>query len=341
MHSFTEDLAVVIPNFNRVEPLRTALQSIVMQTVLPRQVLVVDDCSHRDALEQIRLVIAEFRTALDIQLIENSENRGANYCRNVGLRACQCRFVAFLDSDDLWLPDKIEVQMGAVRNARNMDGRPILSATGRYRVNERGNVIALQFGGKSLRRRKLLASNFIGTLSSIIVETWVARFIGGFDETLSACQDWDFFIRLSEYVQYVGVSEPLCVYVDHQSIRISNNGRKRLISHMLMFRKYISGDTAVNRGELYRNIAEDLQALGKYTFARRFLLRALREQLLHKEFGRFSELLAMGWIGPLFGLDIKDARYRKYKTSVALARKKENQRMQRDQQTIYCLICSP
>jgi glycosyltransferase involved in cell wall biosynthesis len=259
------DVTVVIPNYNRTTMLRRALVSVISQTVKPREVIIVDDNSDVQVRDEITALTEEFNGAINITLLLNERNRGANYSRNRGVYASSSRYVAFLDSDDLWMPNKLEIQMETIAVAKAKDSRPILSGTGRYRVDESGDIIARQFGGKVLTPEKIRRSNFIGTLSSIIVETWVVRHVHGFNENLAACQDWDLFIRLADYVQYVGVDKPLCIYTDHLEDRITLNNKKRLKSHLYIYKSYIRGDgnnDPAQHNEFFRNLAEDYQELG-------------------------------------------------------------------------------
>lgn len=259
------DVSVVIPNYNRTKLLWKALKSVVDQTLQPSEVIVIDDCSSAANIAEISSIIELFRDRLQISLLVNTRNSGANYSRNRGIFSATSKYIAFLDSDDLWMPDKLKLQMAEIEKARMKDSRPILSGTGRYRIGANGHVIARQFGGKLLNPNKIRRSNFIGTLSSIVVETWVARHVHGFNESLPACQDWDFFIRVADYVQYVGVREPLCVYVDHDEERITLNNKKRLRAHLFIYKNHIRDFGQANtasRAEFYRNVAEDYQTLG-------------------------------------------------------------------------------
>lgn len=268
---------MVIPTYNRVSPLSRALNSIARQTVQPAEVIIIDDCSQPNVLNEVKAIVSAFSERLTITLLINERNSGANHARNRGLFAAASRYVAFLDSDDLWLPAKLEKQLVAIRNAAKANGKPILSATGRYRVDGDGKIIAQQFGGHILTGERIRGSNFIGTLSSVVVDTGIARRIRGFDETLPASQDWDFFIRLSEHVQYVGVADPLCVYVDDSRDRITRDYRRKLRGHISIYRNHvrpISGTGNVS-AEFLKNIAEDYQELGNKRKAAKFYARAL------------------------------------------------------------------
>ncbi|PDT52747.1 MULTISPECIES: glycosyltransferase family 2 protein [Sinorhizobium] len=272
------DVSVVIPNYNRTALLRRALNSVSAQTVRPKEVIVVDDCSDAIHLEAIKLIIKEFSDDLNIRMLVNETNKGANYSRNRGIFSAIGRFVAFLDSDDIWMPEKLELQLNEISRAKENDSRPVLSVTARYRVNSHGEIILRQFGGRLLNPQKIRRSNFLGTLSSVVVEAWVARHIHGFNESLPACQDWDFFIRLSDYVQFVGVADPLCVYVDHDEERITLNNKKRLRAHIFIYKQHIRpvlSRKRAGKAEFYRNIAEDYQELGNSAKAGAFYAKSV------------------------------------------------------------------
>jgi len=239
------------------------------------------------------------------------------------------------------------MQLAAIAKVNIDNSKPILSATGRYRVDASGEIIARQFGAKALTASKIRQSNSLGTLSSIIVETWIAKHIHGFDETLPACQDWDFFIRLSSYVQYVGIPEPLCIYVDHDEERITLDNKKRLKAHIFIYKKYIKslGDmSTISRGEFYRNIAEDYQELGNPRKAAQFFSKHMA---LSKTNGRIiSHLIPSGFWHLYYRWralpPIKKQRYARYGRSIAEALKDSAHRIEieRDRDLIKQIISS-
>lgn len=308
-------VTVVIPNFNRTHLLRKSLASIKTQTLRPQEVVIVDDCSHPENLAEIEKIIGDFREELNIGLLKNDANRGANYSRNRGIASVSSEYVAFLDSDDLWMPGKLEIQMAAIRRALVLDGHPVLSATGRYRVNGIGRIITCQFGRKTFDYDSICQSNFIGTLSSVIVDAAVARKVGGFDETLGASQDWDFFIRLAKHVQYVGVSDPLCVYVDHSETRISSNSAKRIVANTQIRRRHSKSESPPNQVQsgVCVRIAEDLQIIGKKRRANLYYA-----EHLHAGFSRIVRNLVPKFIlfcviSTIGAPDLKNERYKRYR----------------------------
>jgi glycosyltransferase involved in cell wall biosynthesis len=314
------DVSVVIPTYNRTSLLRRALNSVAQQTIRAAEVIIVDDCSESVILEEVRSIASDFSSRLSVRLIVNETNSGANHSRNQGIFAATGRYVAFLDSDDLWFPKKLERQLEEIKKAEEVSDKPVLSATGRYRVDDRGEIIARQFGGHALNSQKIRRSNFIGTLSSVMVETGIARQVHGFNEALPASQDWDFFIRLSEHVQYVGVAEPLCVYVDHGLERITLDYRKKLRGHLYIYRTHVrplNGGANTVTAELLRDIAEDYQELGNESKAASFYAHALSASIRST---RSIQLLVAHVLGTYFRVfsppPLKLRRYQRYRRSM-------------------------
>lgn len=322
------DVSVVIPTFNRASLLQRALNSIAKQTVQPSEVIVIDDCSEPTIFQDVLKIVSNYSERFNIRLIINDKNRGANHSRNKGIWAATTRYIAFLDSDDLWFPEKLEQQTEAIRKAVAVSGMPVLSATGRYRVDDKGEIIARQFGGHVFDGERIRKSNFIGTLSSIVVDAGIARLVGGFDETLPASQDWDFFIRLSQHVQYVGIAEPLCVYVDHNRDRITLDYRKKLRGHLAIYRNHVraSSDHKTTKAEFLRNIAEDYQELGNEAKAAAFYSRALAYTTqLNQSAQGLLEWLLNAFFRAFSTPRLKRRRYRRYHRALTqLTRNKLN-----------------
>lgn len=107
------DVSAIVPTYNSSGTLDKALESIFNQTVAVRKVFVVDDASDKDELDNIERIVEKWIDfGLDIKLVINNENMGASYSRNVGIKLSTSEYIAFLDSDDVWHPDKIRIQYG-------------------------------------------------------------------------------------------------------------------------------------------------------------------------------------------------------------------------------------
>jgi glycosyltransferase involved in cell wall biosynthesis len=262
------DVSVIIPVYNRAALLRWPLTSIAMQTLLPLEVIIVDDRSAPEEAAIIRSIAGEFERAMNIRLIVTEKNSGNSHARNRGIDAARGKYVAILDSDDLWLPEKLEKQMRLVEEAARNDGRPILSATGTYRVDNQGNILHRKLCKPEFTPARIRVSNYVPT-SSIVVDAAVVRRIEGFAEDMRVGSDWDFFIRLADHVQFVALPDPLSAAVDHQGERLSQNNPKTLRAMLHTWRKHMRGTpfTSESRG-FYRKVASELQAHGRVRSAR-------------------------------------------------------------------------
>jgi glycosyltransferase involved in cell wall biosynthesis len=204
-----ERVTVVIPTKNRRRLLLRTLSSVLAQVDVEVEVVVVDDGGDDGTVPAVRaLGIPGVRT------IRHAESRGVSAARNAGLATVSTPWVAFVDDDDLWTPDKLSSQLDALRahpSAR-------WSCVGAVHVNA-----VLQPGWVQLpldsddvlpvMRERMVVP---GGGSGVLVETALAREVGGFDEGLSIVADWDFYLRLADSSLVAPVPRPLVAYFVHQ-----------------------------------------------------------------------------------------------------------------------------
>jgi len=180
-------ITTIIPTFNRAEFLAQTLESVFRQTRPADEIIVVDDGS----TDHTRDVLAQFQDR--IRIIQQ-ENRGVSAARNMGIRYARHEWLAFLDSDDLWLPRKLERQVEA------------LNSQPEYRVcytNEEWRKDG-QWRNQGKRHQKYSGWIYDKCLplciispSSVIVHKSVFETVGLFDENLPACEDYDLWLRVS------------------------------------------------------------------------------------------------------------------------------------------------
>jgi len=188
----TDLVSVVIPARNASATIRRALDAVLAQTYRPLQVLVVDDASDDDTGH-----IVEGYGAAEIELIALTKHRGAGAARNEGIARARGEYVAFLDADDEWLPEKTARQMAVLAGSPQMSfiacaaslvsPRPGAPA----RVNAGRTVIT---GPKAWKA--LLAYPFIAT-PCVIARRSALNEAGPFDTELAVAEDQDLWIRLA------------------------------------------------------------------------------------------------------------------------------------------------
>jgi len=194
-------VSVVIPTHNRGELLARAVDSALAQTVDDIEVLVVDDGS----IDGTRALIEDYADPR-VRYLAHDANRGVSAARNTGVEAARGDYVAFLDSDDEWLPRKLDRQLSALDDrgegwvgAYCDVASTGLSTGGRIAaaVSERVfRSAAPREGGRELAEALLSMQVFMGPGSTLLVDRDVIASTGGFDEGLSIYEDWDLVLRV-------------------------------------------------------------------------------------------------------------------------------------------------
>ncbi len=191
-------IGVVVPTFNRAHTLGRALDSVFSQTSPPQQVIVVDDGSTDSTAD----LVAGYSEVSYLR----QENRGVSAARNLGIRRCGCDWVALLDSDDEWLPEKLEAQFGAL--AENPGYRLIHCDEIWIRDGRRVNA--------ANRHRKRGGWIFEHCLplcvispSAAVIEKGLLEEAGSFNEGLPACEDYDLWLRICSRLPVLYVDRPL------------------------------------------------------------------------------------------------------------------------------------
>jgi glycosyltransferase involved in cell wall biosynthesis len=213
----TAAISVVLPVHNRADVLKRAIQSVLDQRLKAWELIVVDDGS-RDESVAVAKSFGDER----IKIVELGENRGGNAARNTGVRAATARLVAFLDSDDTYLPEKLEAVVAEFD--RNPDLDLLVDSFVKIqpsggRVTRRNPVIS----DRETFRKALFQRQLWKATPSITIRRDTALRVM-FDETLRRLQDFDFLIRASESANCASTDEVLWVkYWDAGAISAQDN----------------------------------------------------------------------------------------------------------------------
>ena len=207
-HADPFDVDVVVPVRNGARYIAHALDSIMAQTRPPRAVLVVDYNSTDGTPEIVEDYMRRFSA---LQLVRAAE-RGLPHGRNLGVAKCDSPFVAFLDSDDVWDPTKLERQMALFSVAGPLVGFIHCSY---YKIDDQGRRIENCHIVQPKKRTDLLGDLLVegniisGSGSAVVVRRALLQRAGGFDERLTYAEDWDAWLRLAEICEVDFVPEPL------------------------------------------------------------------------------------------------------------------------------------
>jgi len=211
---------VIIPTHNRPHLLRQAVDSVLAQTYADFELLVVDDGSEVPA----RQVLADYDDPR-LKVCFNERTPGANGARNTGILAARGAWIAFLDDDDLWLPEKLAT---VHEKAREVDEDCVLIYSGRSHIDAAGTTVldnvCLGFEGEVSAR--LLHHQAFGGFSCAVVRRKVAVEVGGTDEDFPSLQDLDFYYRVALEGTFVAIPEPLVLYRFGPDRITSDDGRQ-------------------------------------------------------------------------------------------------------------------
>jgi glycosyltransferase involved in cell wall biosynthesis len=293
--ALTPFVSVVIPTYNRLRKVGSALESVLAQSYSNFEVIVVDDGSEDGTGQEIERLISERpRSSPAVRYIFQS-NQGSAAARNRGITEARGQWVAFLDSDDIWYPHKLEWQVRAIELYKDVCGACITDAR---LVNDSGlDTTSFREAGKSYAQDIGLAENAVENLArspdhfwvtSLIVRSDLAQRVGGFDPSIHFCEDNDFNFRLSLNTSFCYVNKVL-VQLDRSPessvIRPWEKAEVRLRNRQRMLEKWLEDTTLSDkvRKIVARNLRKTHSAwanwyleAGSYEKAREALSTAMR-----------------------------------------------------------------
>lgn len=210
--------SVIIPTHNRASMIGRAIDSVLSQTYSNFELLIVSDCS-TDNTEKIVKAYKDSR----IQFLKHTESRGASAARNTGIRIAQGKYIAFLDDDDEWTPNKLELQLQVIASSPQEMG---LVYTWMEYVRD-GTVI--QTHKPTVRGyvfNEMLSQQVIGACSTVVIKREVIDVVGYFDEMLPRFNDNDYLLRISKHYRVDFIPQVLTIMHVGHGDRITGQGKR-------------------------------------------------------------------------------------------------------------------
>jgi len=226
-------ISVVIPTYNRAELLIQALRSVLQQTFQDFEIIIVDDGSTDDTKKRIAFLLADARLKYICQ-----ENLGPSAARNAGIRESYGEYISFLDSDDIWAPDKLQKQLGAIRASDEFD----VVYCDFFKIDVNGKVLPEQWVRPKSRGtlyEDLMYGNVIaGSDSAVLIRANCFSEVGMFDEELPSYEDQDMWRRISIKYKFLFLNEKLVFVRLHPShTHIQNDPEQMTIGAMRYLKK--------------------------------------------------------------------------------------------------------
>ncbi|HVX05047.1 MAG TPA: glycosyltransferase family A protein [Rhodanobacteraceae bacterium] len=206
----TPEVSVILPTYNRLPLLRRAVASVFAQTFCDWELIVVDDGSTDDTPAYLETIDDPRVRSLGL------ENSGVTSARNAGLRLARAEWVAFHDSDDLWLPEKLEWQLQRVTAqpaCRWSYTRYSFIDTNGTPLPGRSSLLPPPVSGHILE--PLLRFEVSTAVPTMLVQRSLIEEIGGFDATMQFLSDYDFILRVAARSEVCALSETLTLVREH------------------------------------------------------------------------------------------------------------------------------
>ena len=203
-------VSVIIATFNRAHIITPSIESALQQTLTNYEIIVVDDGSTDTTREFL-----SGRYGDRIRYIGKDRNEGLASARNTGIEASRGTYIALLDDDDLWLPEKLALQVDRAQKNPSLG----LVYCGAYKVNEAGALLEQIKPSKrgNIFEDMLYRNYLLGPASIALIKKDVLHKTGYFDNNLCPCADWDMWIRIAQCAEVDFVEEPLVHYVLHDN----------------------------------------------------------------------------------------------------------------------------
>ena len=250
-------ISVVIPTYNRARQAQAALESVLAQTYPKFEAIVVDDGSTDGTGEAIQRFIRQQSGSSKQTRYFFQPNQGSSVARNTGIEQARGDWIAFLDSDDVWLPEKLELQVRAIQQFKDECGACVTDAR---MVNDLGmDTSSFRFFGKHFDQTVGIASDVLLSnakafsgywLSTLLVRTDLVRNLEGFDVEIQGPEDRDFYFRLALVTSFAYIDKPL-VQADRSASPPGSTCRPwdkwhiRLRGHQVMYEKWLRSGTAL------------------------------------------------------------------------------------------------
>lgn len=229
-------VSIIIPTYNRAKTIIKAIDSILYQTYKDYEIIIIDDGSTDNTKETIQSYLAIANIYYYRQ-----ENKKTAAARNFGIKKSKGDYIAFLDSDDLWFPRKLEMQV------KILSENPDVGAVGSNQmlIDENGKELGLKYSYNKLKSgfifKELLLRKFYISTQTLLVRKEVFNDVGLFDEKLkNALEDWELTLRIAQKYRIIMIKQPLIKRTVRRNPESISYLEFRIKNHQYILKKYLN-----------------------------------------------------------------------------------------------------
>lgn len=226
-------VSVIIPTYNRAHLIERAIKSVLNQTYRDFELIIVDDGSTDNTAK----VVKSFNDGR-IKYIKQQKNKGGSAVRNIGIKAASGKYIAFLDSDDEWLSNKLNKQIDCLAKCSDLVGAVYCS----HYIQDDSLGYMRKASLSELKRGNIY--NFLlngwcpSSTSFFMLAVRIFEKSGLFDESLLSFQDYDLWIRVAQHYDFDFVDEPLVIKHQHLGSQVAKDLEPRMKGLELFFEKW-------------------------------------------------------------------------------------------------------
>ena len=221
-HNLPHLTSIIITNYNQGRFFKDAFDSVIAQTYVNKEIVIVDDGSTDNSLDIIKKILSEYKGNIPYKLI-TKENGGTASARNVGIKNSNGQFLAFLDVDDIYYLDKVSVSVGKLLEYNGAIGVAYSDYDILYEnTGNRKREIKAPFDSDLLLQFCMVSTNSV--VHRVVFET-----VGLFDETIRGMEDYEFWLRASTKFTFCHIPFALFCYREHGNNKSLTTNRNKWI----------------------------------------------------------------------------------------------------------------
>jgi glycosyltransferase involved in cell wall biosynthesis len=281
------DYDVIIPTHNHDKFIEASLRSVLNQSIKPKTIIVVNDNSTDHTETLIKKIISNNKK-VNFKIVNNKIQLGPGACRNLGIDISSAKYIAFLDSDDIWHANKIEKQLKKFTdpNFNNLgivycnhifikDNKKYFNLTSYQKAQLRGYIYYNLFSGNKIS----------GSCSSILCKSEIFNTCGKFNDNYFYVEDWEFFIRVAEKYNFDFVDEYLL------EIRVHELNRSKISNKIIAKQFKEKVEELLNAKDTPNEIKEILNNELKITKFKRYYNKLREFKLFRSIIKNLSKLI--------------------------------------------------
>ena len=275
-------VSVILPLYNGKEFIGETLESIAQQSFTDIELIIVDDGSTDDSCGIIKRISSESAHPVlkNLRLL-SKENGGVASARNSGVQAATGKYLAFIDQDDLWLPQKLEQQITALENSKAVwcySSYLRFYADGKEKIRQRGSSDRLE------TLKALVFGKLFIPPSTVLIEKSICEKEGGFVSEFIPSDEWDLFLSLAEKYTPVYCPEVLVRFRSHSASTAKKQKRRIFDAQLKVLEKHLpalkvnglQNDAAKRKANVLWHIGREYESEGENKSARKYYAQAVK-----------------------------------------------------------------